>query len=317
MRVSIALASYNGAEYLPEQLQSFLLQERLPDELVVSDDGSTDGTLQVVEDFRARATFRVVLLTNQERLGFAGNFQRALEACTGDIIFLSDQDDVWYPGKIGKLVSFMHERNLHLGISDQVLVDSVLEPAGGTMLSNTRSMGLPDTWFVSGCCTAMTREFSDLALPLPSAASAHDSWFHRLADTWECRGVLDEPLQDYRRHHSNASNAASLVGRRRFVRGVNFPDFQARASAWSSERDLLGTIIMRSKAALDRGFLSADNYERIAKQSEEGIERIAARLELIDKPRALRLLGIWRLLTRRVGYGIRQAMSDVFSSRQR
>ena len=100
MKISIAMATYNGARFLPEQLDSFSRQTRLPDELVVSDDGSQDETVAILEEFRARAPFVVRIVHNSERGGHAQNFGFALSHCTGDLISISDQDDVWKPEKI-------------------------------------------------------------------------------------------------------------------------------------------------------------------------------------------------------------------------
>jgi glycosyltransferase involved in cell wall biosynthesis len=100
LRLSIALATYNGEPYLAEQLESFATQRRRPDELVVCDDASTDATAAIVERFSYAAPFAVRLEVNATRLGCAGNFARALSLCTGDVLFLSDQDDVWLADKL-------------------------------------------------------------------------------------------------------------------------------------------------------------------------------------------------------------------------
>lgn len=100
MRLSVAMATYNGEQFIAEQLQSIERQSRPPDELVVSDDGSADRTVQIVREFADGAAFNVVVLSHQERLGVTGNFFRAMRACTGDLIALSDQDDVWHRDKL-------------------------------------------------------------------------------------------------------------------------------------------------------------------------------------------------------------------------
>src|SRR5215207_2518174 len=100
VRISIALCTYNGEQYLQQQLDSFVAQSRPPDELVVCDDRSTDRTVPIVEDFAKRAPFRVELVINETNLGSTRNFEKAIGLCTGDIIFLADQDDVWLPEKL-------------------------------------------------------------------------------------------------------------------------------------------------------------------------------------------------------------------------
>jgi glycosyltransferase involved in cell wall biosynthesis len=99
-RISIAMATYNGAGYLPAQLASLAVQSALPSELVVTDDGSTDATAQIIEDFARFAAFPVKLFRNQTRLMFRDNFLRAAELCTGELIAFCDQDDVWHPDKL-------------------------------------------------------------------------------------------------------------------------------------------------------------------------------------------------------------------------
>jgi glycosyltransferase involved in cell wall biosynthesis len=99
-RISVALASYNAATNLGCQLQSISEQTVLPAELIVSDDGSQDGTADIVRGFAERAPFPVRLTINSQRLGWKRNFVRAAQLCTGDVIAFCDQDDFWLPGKI-------------------------------------------------------------------------------------------------------------------------------------------------------------------------------------------------------------------------
>jgi len=100
MRISIALATYNGEIYLSQQLDSFVVQTRMPDELVITDDCSTDNSLKICKKFAETAPFDVFIYENESNLGYCGNFNRALSKTTGSLVFLSDQDDVWFPEKI-------------------------------------------------------------------------------------------------------------------------------------------------------------------------------------------------------------------------
>ncbi|MGA8529432.1 MAG: glycosyltransferase, partial [Acidobacteriaceae bacterium] len=99
-RISVAMATYNGEKYIREQLDSIARQSLLPYELVVTDDGSTDGTLEMVEDFARSAPFPVKIHRNDVRLGFADNFFKAASLCEGELIAFSDQDDVWLEDKL-------------------------------------------------------------------------------------------------------------------------------------------------------------------------------------------------------------------------
>src|SRR5881275_3323550 len=109
-RISIALCTFDGAEFLWEQLESFLAQTRQPDELIVNDDNSVDETLELVERFAQNVPFKVSLQVNENTLGSTANFQQAVERCSGDFIFLSDQDDVWLPEKIEKMLAAFESR---------------------------------------------------------------------------------------------------------------------------------------------------------------------------------------------------------------
>ena len=129
MRLSIAMATWNGARYLREQLDSFRAQSRLPDELVVCDDHSTDGTTAILEEFRRTAPFHVNILVNPKQIGYVGNFEQAVEMCEGDVILLSDQDDVWLPEKLAEHEAVYRARpEVGMAFSDGTIVDSDLAP---------------------------------------------------------------------------------------------------------------------------------------------------------------------------------------------
>src|SRR5262249_10160572 len=104
-KISIALCTYNGAKYLSSQLESYLAQTCLPDEVVVCDDCSQDETVTILNDFAIRAPFPVRILVNDQNLGSTKNFEKSISLCSGEIIFLSDQDDVWMPNKIERVSS--------------------------------------------------------------------------------------------------------------------------------------------------------------------------------------------------------------------
>lgn len=206
MKLSIAMATYNGAKYLPQQLRSLVAQTRQPDEVIISDDGSTDGTLNIVEKFSKSAPVEVHVLRNQKNLGYAGNFSRALEAATGDLVFLSDQDDIWFPNKLERLESFANKNPAaQLIMCDAALTDEELKPVGLTKIEQIRYAGLPMSFFVMGCCAAIRREFLDLTLPIPARYPAHDTWLVCIADGLKAKAILEEPLQYYRRHGDNES----------------------------------------------------------------------------------------------------------------
>src|SRR5688572_30528777 len=100
MKISVAMCTYNGADFLSDQLESIIAQSRPPDEIVVCDDGSTDETQTLLKQFAAASPVHVTLHFNEKNLGSVKNFEKAINLCTGDVIALSDQDDVWYADKL-------------------------------------------------------------------------------------------------------------------------------------------------------------------------------------------------------------------------
>ena len=169
-RISIAMAAFNGEKYIAEQLESFCKQTVPPNEVVICDDASSDKTVDIIEAFSAQAKFQVLLLRNEGRIGYTANFGNAISQCMGDIIFISDQDDVWLPEKIQKVCKILDEkRRVHCVVNDMELTDSSLKPWGVTQLKLFRRLGAADTQMIAGCGTAITREWRNFILPFPFA----------------------------------------------------------------------------------------------------------------------------------------------------
>jgi glycosyltransferase involved in cell wall biosynthesis len=206
MKISVAMATYNGAHYLRDQLQSFVNQTRQPDELIITDDCSTDGTETIVCEFAKTVPFTVVFHRNEKNLGYCGNFNAALMKTTGDLVFLSDQDDVWFPEKIEHMVG-VAERNPQalVVMNDAALTDGRLNDVGLTKVGQIRSAGFSMDSFVMGCCCAVRRELLDLCMPIPAGIKGHDNWVVQFADGLNAKLVDKTVLQYYRRHESNES----------------------------------------------------------------------------------------------------------------
>ena len=207
-RISIALATYNGGAHLEEQLKSFLAQTLHPTELVVGDDGSTDGTIALLEAFAASAPFPVRVEVNHPNLGPARNFAATVARCTGDVIFLSDQDDIWLPGKLETMVRYLaaHPHCL-LATHDAALVDAdgaLLGPTLGGQIA--RAGDRPEHGLVAGCCMAVDARLSALLRPIPRLRE-HDAWLAMAAAALGARGHVETPLIRYRRHGSNVSQS--------------------------------------------------------------------------------------------------------------
>jgi glycosyltransferase involved in cell wall biosynthesis len=206
MRISIALATYNGEIYLSQQLDSFVVQTRMPDELVITDDCSTDNSLKICKKFAETAPFDVFIYENESNLGYCGNFNRALSKTTGSLVFLSDQDDVWFPEKIERLVSLAEsDSESMVFMNDAALTNGELVDSGLTKLGQIRAAGFGDSSFVMGCCAAVRRDFLDLCMPIPNGYPAHDKWVVGIAIGVGKRRIHEEVLQYYRRHGDNTS----------------------------------------------------------------------------------------------------------------
>lgn len=206
--ISVALACCDGAPWIGTQARSILEQLGGDDELVVSDAGSHDGTLATLtalQDPRLR-----ILPGAHPRLDVPGNFARALAACRGDRIFLSDQDDLWLPGKVARCRDALDLADLVL--HDARVVDGTereiapsllgLHKARPGYLANLLRNGY------SGCCMAFRRELLELALPFPERLPMHDWWLGLLAERRGQVAWLYEPLIEHRRHGANASPEA-------------------------------------------------------------------------------------------------------------
>lgn len=236
-RVSVALCTRNGEAHVEAQVRSILAQTRLPDELVVSDDASTDRTLAIVESIvtasaLAGRAVALVVLENAAPLGVTANFQQALEASSGDFIALCDQDDIWHPDRLSSgLAVFDHDPTLQLVHSDARLVDESGEPLGSTLfqaldmtsaekhaiLSGSGFSVLLQRNLVTGATTIVRRELVALASPFPGPW-VHDEWLAAIAGATGAFTFVPEPLIDYRQHGSNQIGVRKLSLRGKLAR---------------------------------------------------------------------------------------------------
>ena len=201
------MATYNGEKYIKEQLGSILVQLGENDEVIVSDDNSTDDTLRVVDTFKDS---RVKVFLNTKEQGYTRNFENALEKSTGDIIFLADQDDVWVENKVRISLKYLEKSDFV--VSNCKIVDSnlhILHESHFKLrgVKNGFLHNLLLTRYI-GACTAFKREVLLKSLPFPENAklSAHDYWICLVAELYFNVTLIDEPLVLYRRHDNNASS---------------------------------------------------------------------------------------------------------------
>ena len=276
MKISIAMATYNGARFLQEQLDSFVKQNLLPDELVVCDDGSSDSTYEILEAFRVHAPFPVVLYKNNNNLGYTRNFEKVIALCSGDVIFLSDQDDVWFPDKIEEVVRVFTEKNDVFVVQvDMIITDHDMNPSAVTQLENTVSLGGNTDDYMTGCGMALRRSWLQLTLPIPDGISGHDLWISRISISLGVRQLLDRPLQYYRRHENNASQSvASTAKKLSQVDSFLMHGLSDATKGWSKELYYFEEIYLR----LSQGHSTLTRLG-LAEEKESALSSIACRVK--------------------------------------
>ena len=203
--VSVAMATYNGERYLPEMLESLAAQPRSPEELVVRDDASEDGTVGLLHAFARRVPFRVEVISGGPRLGYAQNFVAASRACSGSVIFFADQDDHWRPAKLAT-VSRKARRHVPLAFFHDLTLQSKDGEIAPSYYDLLAEHGLPPVAALKGCSMAVTRRFVDLwGWPPPERPVSHDVWVALLSTAFGQRRNVHQPLVDHRLHGDNAS----------------------------------------------------------------------------------------------------------------
>jgi glycosyltransferase involved in cell wall biosynthesis len=184
--ISVVMATYNGEQYLREQLDSIVSQLGPADELVVSDDRSTDCTRTILSNFAAEG---VTIVDTEGRLGPIRNFENALQFASGDIIVLADQDDVWLPGRLDRIRAHFATSisRYDMLVLDSEIVDGALNPTQGSLFSLLSAgpgfvKNIVCNTYV-GCHMAFRRELLDIALPFPPSIPMHDVWLGLVSES--------------------------------------------------------------------------------------------------------------------------------------
>jgi len=200
---SVCIATYNGANFIEAQLHSIISQ--IPDncEIIISDNNSTDDTVKIIKSF---SDSRIsVIHYNQKSI--TGNFENALNNCKGDIIYLSDQDDIWLPNKFKLLASALKHHDIVVG--DCIITNgSLIETERSFIKKNRSSTGFLANIIKNsyiGCCMAFNRKILNHALPFPKNIPMHDWWIGLVGEVYGKPIILKEATLLYRRHGSNNS----------------------------------------------------------------------------------------------------------------
>jgi glycosyltransferase involved in cell wall biosynthesis len=214
MRVSVCLASYNGEKYIKKQIESIINQLTSDDELIISDDGSMDDTLSIINGFNDS---RIKVVTNpfhcKDRKSFlerfrsaTKNFENALKNASGDFIFLSDQDDIWTDNKVEITLNYLRKHDLV--ISDYILVDENDNTISGINYKRKKTKGFISNLIATpyiGCGMAFSKKILINSLPFPKNLFAHDMWIGFVAQFSGKVVFIDHKLFYHRRHGQNSS----------------------------------------------------------------------------------------------------------------
>ena len=318
-KISIAVCTYNGETFLREQFDSFAAQSRLPDEVVVCDDCSKDATREILTAFAAGALFPVKLHFNEKNLGYIKNFAKAIENCTGDIIVLSDQDDVWRKDKLELMeAEFAKSNRIGMVYADAELVDESLAPLNMTMwrrrgfnatkqklFNNGKAFDLLLTdGYVYGSSMAFRSVYRDLVLPFPEDTFfIHDNWIALMISAVAEISVIEECLIKYRQHRNQSV-------------GINFDSsskFEALMKTGKINNEYQGTIkqlVLAEKVLEESPYSAVESIQKI----RAAREHITARAGL-PKSFILRLFKVGKELAaghyHRYSNGFRSAVKDL------
>jgi len=262
-KISVALCTYNGSEFLEQQLNSFIHQDRQPDEIIICDDQSTDRTLDIINSFSRNAPFKVYFYLNDKNLGIVKNFEKTINLCTGNLIALSDQDDVWHSKKIERCEKIFNERpDVGLLFSNAEIVDNTLNALGYDIFNRVNfsqkeqqhlinNNGLPvllKHYIVTGATMCFRADFKPAVLPIPSCWF-HDTWIALVIASISNMTFIGEPMIKYRQHSNNQ------------IGGIKTGFIKQLAKALQVNRDdYYKTELQKYRLILDRLSEIADSF---------------------------------------------------------
>lgn len=209
------MPSYNGEKFIKQQIDSILDQLAVNDELVISDDSSSDKTIDIIKSYKDK---RIRLFENQKFKSPIFNLENALRHAEGDFIFLADQDDIWYPDKVKTVLDQL--KNYDLVVSNCKLIDAnnaILEPSFFQLIHSGKGFfkNLYKNTYL-GCCMAFDKSVLEYALPFPKGIAIHDHWIGLNAELFSSIYFCDEKLVGYRKHDNNQTPFTGGISKNSF-----------------------------------------------------------------------------------------------------
>lgn len=291
MKISVAMCTYNGARFLDEQLQSLATQSRLPDELIVCDDGSQDETPQIIGEFAACVPFEVRVFHNETNLGPIRNFEKAIGLCRGDIILPCDQDDVWFSHKLQSLeATFKRFPRVGLVWTAVKIGDEIWPPrphrkrfkrwkcsndaAHEYSCSNAGRAfdALMKRNLVTGAAMAFRSRFRDLALPLAEGILMHDAWIALVIAAVSDARFDWRPSMQYRQHEKQHTKTVETIS-----------GLHSRRVYYAAYIQQLETLHSRLQNAVAWSAFGARDLNRKQAKIKAKIKHLQARHDLCDE----------------------------------
>jgi glycosyltransferase involved in cell wall biosynthesis len=295
--ISVAMCTYNGAKFLPEQLKSIADQTVSVDELVVCDDRSKDDTIEIIKSFAATSKFPVRIHVNEQNLGSTRNFAKCLSLCEGDVIFLCDQDDRWRKDKVQKQLAFLNARpDLDAVFSDAEMINDDSEPTGRTIWEEIEfdkarqeiwESGRPheilfNGFVVTGATLAIRKSCLQRLMPFPTHVQdlIHDAWIAMVLSLENKIDFIPEPLISYRIHSNqqvgfgNKVEKVQLAHRFKRDRKLKLVPLKEKADKLHELYLLLRALPFVPREKLIKLYLSQKHFYTRAALPESRVKRL-------------------------------------------
>lgn len=218
MKISVCMASFNGSQYINAQIKSILKQIRNSDEIIIVDDASSDNTVSIIKKFNSN---QIKLFVNKKNIGISASFSQAMSLADGDIIFLSDQDDIWQSNKVSFILSLFRNSKIDLIVHDAILLFGNKISSKTLFEANQSRSGILKNIYrntYTGCCMAFRRKVITKILPIPpNVGLFHDAWTGILSEYYGFNvKFIKKTLILFRRHNNNASS----MKRRNIIKAI-------------------------------------------------------------------------------------------------